>query len=405
MALRLPPAGLDPAQAMPVREERWETYDCELVTPLYGGGVTAGEVDEKMPVRASAIRGQLRFWWRLLARHQRKLVGDELRHQEFDLWGGLGKPVQASKLWLRVSGIRRIELAPWANYTKNWNGAWKGLPDPEEWAAAPYALFPAQGKKPGLRDSQSPAELVKPGLQWRIEMGFSKECSAIQKAESIEALRWWASFGGVGARSRRGLGAVCVQGLKAVDEAEAAAAGCKLVLARGARPAATPAWIDAIKKLQRFRQGETVGRNPRTQGRPGRSRWPEADAIRRLTKCHAPQHPPEHPAGQVFPRAAFGLPIIFQFKDDKAGDPAQFSLVSEKADRLASPVILRPYPRDGKWFSAALLLPHNHALEMALVMPDKSVAQADQWLNSASPALMPPLGQDALHAFLHFFSG
>jgi len=262
MALRSPPAGLDPRQAMPVPEERWESYDCELVTPLYGGGVTAGEVDEKMPVRASAIRGQLRFWWRLLARHQRKLMGDELRQREFDLWGGLGKAVQASKLWLRVSGVRGIEPAPWAEYTKNWNGAWKSLPDPEAWANAPYALFPAQGKKPGLPDSQLPAELAKPGLQWRIEMSFAKNCSAVQKAECIEALRWWASFGGLGARSRRGLGAVRVQGLNAVDDAEAAAAGCTLVFGAAARPAATPAWIDAIEKLQRFRQGENVGRNP-----------------------------------------------------------------------------------------------------------------------------------------------
>jgi len=406
MALRLPPAGLDPAQAMPVREERWETYDCELVTPLYGGGVTAGEVDEKMPVRASAIRGQLRFWWRLLARHRRKLVGNELRREEFDLWGGLGKPVQASKLWLRVSEVRGIEMAPWANYTKNWNSTWKGLPDPETWAKAPYALFPAQGRRPGLRDSQSPAELARPGLQWRLEMSFANGCSDIQIAECVEALRWWASFGGIGARSRRGLGAVCVQGLTAVDATEAAAIGCTLVLAGATQTTATPAWIAAIEKLQCFRQAEGIGRNPRTQGRPGRSRWPEADAIRRLTQRHAPQHPPQHPGGQVFPRAAFGLPIIFQFKDEKAGDPAPFALQPENADRLASPVILRPYRRaDGKWFSAALLLPHDHAMNMALVMPDKSVAPAARWLDPASPLLRAPLGQDALHAFLEFFSG
>ena len=403
MALRKPPAGLLPPSDRPAPAERWETYDCELVTPLYGGGVTAGEVDQKMPVRASAIRGQLRFWWRLLARHRRKLVGDELRQREFDLWGGLGNPVQASKLWLRVSGVRGIEAAPWATYTRNWNGAWKGLPDPEAWANAPYALFPA--KKPGLRDSQSPAELARPGLQWRLEMRFAENCSAVQKEECIEALRWWASFGGVGARSRRGLGAVRMPGLSAVDAAEAAAAGCTLVLAGAAKPAATPAWIDAIEKLRRFRQGENVGRNTgTTPNRPGRSRWPEADALRRLTQWHAPQHSPQHPAGQVFPRAAFGLPIIFQFKDEGAGDPAKFTLLPEKADRLASPLILRPYHREGKWFSAALLLPHDHAMKMALVMPDTSVAQADQWLDSASPALMPPLGQDALHAFLRFFS-
>ena len=39
---------------------------CELMTPMYGGGVEPGKVDRAMPIRPSAIRGQLRFWWRLL---------------------------------------------------------------------------------------------------------------------------------------------------------------------------------------------------------------------------------------------------------------------------------------------------------------------------------------------------
>ncbi|MEI8633100.1 type III-B CRISPR module RAMP protein Cmr1 [Vibrio sp. PP-XX7] len=48
----------------PTKKE-WVSYQCTLVTPMYGGGVNAGEVDKEMPIRASAIRGQLRFWWRI----------------------------------------------------------------------------------------------------------------------------------------------------------------------------------------------------------------------------------------------------------------------------------------------------------------------------------------------------
>ncbi|MEJ2046041.1 MAG: type III-B CRISPR module RAMP protein Cmr1 [Reinekea sp.] len=46
-------------------DNNWQTYECELVTPLYGGGIEAGVIDEEMPIRASSIRGQLRFWWRI----------------------------------------------------------------------------------------------------------------------------------------------------------------------------------------------------------------------------------------------------------------------------------------------------------------------------------------------------
>src|SRR5260221_14040443 len=36
----------------------------QLITPLYGGGVKPTEPDPITVVRATEIRGQLRFWWR-----------------------------------------------------------------------------------------------------------------------------------------------------------------------------------------------------------------------------------------------------------------------------------------------------------------------------------------------------
>ena len=41
----------------------WErTYT--LLTPLFGGGVEPREADPVSVVRATAVRGHLRFWWR-----------------------------------------------------------------------------------------------------------------------------------------------------------------------------------------------------------------------------------------------------------------------------------------------------------------------------------------------------
>lgn len=37
----------------------WIDYSARLVTPLFGGGVVAGEVDSAMPIRAASIRGPL----------------------------------------------------------------------------------------------------------------------------------------------------------------------------------------------------------------------------------------------------------------------------------------------------------------------------------------------------------
>ena len=42
---------------------RLVTVGSTLITPMYGCGVAPGEVDRNIiSIRASAIRGQLRFW-------------------------------------------------------------------------------------------------------------------------------------------------------------------------------------------------------------------------------------------------------------------------------------------------------------------------------------------------------
>ncbi|MFO0881807.1 MAG: type III-B CRISPR module RAMP protein Cmr1, partial [Gemmataceae bacterium] len=53
------PHGWKPPPPAPGR-----SYDIELVTPMFGGGVVTRENDRSFPIRATAIRGQLQFWWR-----------------------------------------------------------------------------------------------------------------------------------------------------------------------------------------------------------------------------------------------------------------------------------------------------------------------------------------------------
>ena len=115
-------------------------------------------------------------------------------------------------------------------------------------------------------------------------------------------------------------------------------AGCLLLLS--ATDDSMKAWHICVRKLQKFRQGPGFARKANDQGQangasPGRSYWPEPDAIRRMAdrwfgKNQLSQHlngqrqpvgdphdhAPSHLSGNVFPRAAFGLPIIFKFRDD-----------------------------------------------------------------------------------------
>lgn len=50
-----------PAARSPGRMTR--EYQISLITPLFGSGATPGQPDEDFPIRGTAIRGQLRFWW------------------------------------------------------------------------------------------------------------------------------------------------------------------------------------------------------------------------------------------------------------------------------------------------------------------------------------------------------
>ena len=46
------------------RREPLFDLEISVITPLFGGGAEPGVADLLAPVRASSIRGHLRFWWR-----------------------------------------------------------------------------------------------------------------------------------------------------------------------------------------------------------------------------------------------------------------------------------------------------------------------------------------------------
>ena len=248
------PAGSEP-------RERVVTARCTLVTPMFGGGVTAGEVDRDMPIRASALRGQLRFWWRLL--HGAGGKAADPFDAESLLWGGFsGNGPRASRVTLQVG--QATTRAP-GNPSPGSAGAPVGgrLSLRSQLDVPAYVLILEKGEDPELLEARHGFELV-----LRFERTTKQE-------EVFEALRWWASFAGVGARTRRGLGAVEATsddvGSEPVTAEEVQARGGWMVTGRP-ESNAIEAWKKAVGALQRFRQGRGVGRNPGHGNRPGRSR-------------------------------------------------------------------------------------------------------------------------------------
>ncbi len=310
-------------------------YTITLITPMCGGGVQTNHVDATHPFRETSIRGQLQFWWRATRGAPCPETNDlKIAHQK--IWGATD---HASKIKVWVSGpppsLAPMELARYG--------------DPRL-----YALFPVLIGDGGRDRRTIRTEIAATG-KFTLNLQYPSDL-----AEDVDAaLRAWINFGGLGMRTRRGCGALYCPELSAknVDAVQGLAQGLgtggpahlwptlpKSILC-GAPAAPDAAWKNVIQLLQTFRQGEDVGRNPGRDGRAGRSRWPEPETIRRITNRRAASHPRlEDIPDDAFPRAEFGLPIIFHFKDD--GEPRDTTLYpvanNMEVDRMASPLVLKP---------------------------------------------------------------
>ncbi|HEY9134678.1 MAG TPA: type III-B CRISPR module RAMP protein Cmr1 [Pseudomonadales bacterium] len=367
----------------------WQQYHCELVTPMFGGGVKAGVVDEQMPVRASAIRGQLRFWWRIACGPFSSPT--EMFQREREIWGGIGdKEAVASKVEIRV------DAAPVHSSQLQMSTSIKD-------EAIKYAFGPAT--------INGEANWLAAGYKFTICMRY--DASVATDVET--ALRWFACFGGLGARTRRGFGALRISDLTLVSQDDVQHVGGRLAFQTTEKGASHSAWDSALKALYKFRQGKDMGRRAGGQ-RPGRSFWPEPDQLRRFTNKNLKgKHMPEHPAGNVFPRAAFGLPIAFDFRNPD--EPRKMELLPYGgAERMASPLILRPYWNGSKWQSCALLIPGwEKAISQELTFKNadfvpegwptdltsqQKIAKAIRPMNKGDT----PRALDPLSAFMHFFA-
>ncbi len=428
MKLRTPTA-VKP-QTEPTRESCIrKTFTVKFITPLYGGGAKAGQPDLDMPIRAAAIRGQLRFWWRIL--NPDKSFADEQA-----IWGGMGdKKAVASRVRLRIKNMPKGDKLTCKAWQNTHNNEWN--------SGAGYAM--------GIQNDLTAHSVFVPrdanmhkSLEFTLELEILSGIPAKKENETPppssetlwqtdirDTLRWWASFGGLGARTRRGLGSLQLvastsdENLSSVTKAEVAQvaqSGCQcqlVVLDQQGQTDSLKAWATAVGKLKDFRQGANIGRNPGN----GRSRWPEADSLRAITRAGSSRHPVEHVAGPAFPRAVFGLPIITHFKDNEVPDTTLYPLVNnKKQDRMGSPLILKAMydTQTQKYVPIALLLPHQHLDTMGLQLEGGGLRtpqrfdEPEDWYSSAAKTAMctwenSPLKKysssgDVLQAFLTFFA-
>jgi CRISPR-associated protein Cmr1 len=324
-----------------------EVREYELITPLLGGGVTPKETDEVTVVRATEIRGHLRFWWR--ACHAGKFSDIKaMKRAEDTLWGTAYKKGDPE--------IRQDQIVQIVAETTRSNRL-----TPESARAIPtYVAGPLQDEM-----RKRATHMLRERVAFSLSISFP-----IDKQKEVRAALWaWETFGGIGARTRRGFGSLRLLRINGAGYAQLPPShqvrtwierNINNFVEPGTPPAGLPylskntqfvvlsrtekaeqAWKRLIDRLRTFRQA----------GRPGPSEWPEAQAIRGIIGERGSKL-----SAQKFPRAAFGLPIIFHFKGD---DPKDTTLIEagEEANRFASPLILRVFQcSDNYVVGLALLL-------------------------------------------------
>lgn len=383
-----------------------EDYTIQIISPLFGGGAEAGKIDPGLPIRPSSIRGHLRFWWRATQGAKFDSV-DKMHQREEEIWGGMENP----------SPVTIIVEQP--QITTNDRSITDCIGSPQDFqvnrfGSEGYVLFSAEddsllffSQGISFKLTVSWLQDVKLNELRRKENEKLRQHNKPQKEDTIEAIDTdvrealcaWVNFGGIGARTRRGCGALYCESL-AIDNKETLNKyPFKFFLHTGTNNAdrtANDAWEQSIEPLRKFRQTfRTDSHNKTIRSKkgdidimvPGRSLWPEADSIRKITDCALKppnlnnfDHSTPITPTEYFPRAEFGLPIVFHFADGPGRgkarrdlDPPDVMVIPTTSDRkdgsrMASPIITRPFKfTTGSFVPMIILLPQNKMPDLRLI--------------------------------------
>lgn len=341
-----------------------------LATPMIGGGVESGQPDKEWPIRASAIRGHLRWWWRAVVGFS--LSPQEMRKQEAELWGWAGRIHEDGKQedLVRESSIQIVVTPEQGSFGY-------GRECRSSMRPANCTEHPCQRNNGGCQSIPGYVKDVLLQGRDKTSMDVLREgCFALTIKPShltidpellkgvFSSLRAWLLLGGIGARTRRGAGCLSIvqsnlpniepnrlnlDGRQPFGDAARVPTLRDATMFKGAAcDDATAAWRKAINLWRAFRKGIDFrpnledGLNPEeTQADSG---WPDWETSLSPSTNHDVVS---------IPKASLGLPYTLYRPDPRC--EITYTL-GDTSTRMGSWVITKPVFLENAWHPAWICL-------------------------------------------------
>ncbi len=311
---------------------------------MLGAGST--KVTDEICPYLLAIRGQLRFWWRASS-------PDLSRSQE--------RSRNCAKMKINLGSTGGFQCR---DIREKLNKPQELVYNDKDDALPQYVLFPLRETKESKKESKT-QKYKKVKLVRGLNFNLVVQCPKDDLRQVINTVRLWILFGGLGSRTRRGMGSLFVQDNSAdfprlvdkhsivsflqsvvpscdIEPSWPSLIGAQLFLEEDNirttdLDALNDEWryfIGHYRDFRQFRIDKYTGQ-PR---RYGISAWPEPKTLCSL--CNGSQT-----YVTSYPRGSFGLPIIFHFPVNmhsfpKRGEEYDFKYTCS-TDRYASPVFVK----------------------------------------------------------------
>ena len=306
-----------------------QSYAFEIITPCFAGGA---KPDEEAEIRAASIRGQLRWWFRVLGGF-RSLASCKktLREQEDFIFGATaGDDGHAGKLMVRVNNVVTSNKVVNDESMQAHTGSPLG-----------YLLFSLRPDKKGKPDERKRDRAVidaKPNQSQPPSFNLHLQ---IREALSIDAdiralVTVFGHLGSLGYRSRRAMGALrLVHAPLSLSEALAKFSDSNgiAVFTRKAT-SKDNAIVILAEWLRSWRAHGKTGINTTAYNSYPGFGFAQSDHNAR-----------DDHAGPGY-RAALGMPLLTKYGNWNTECPPNGK---QTKGRFASPIILRPHRRDNEW--------------------------------------------------------